>query len=214
MQAAEIESSESSLVATRPNCHISHPSSRSPLKGTHFPLLSSPNRMMVPWTPVQCLSPECWAWASVLMWPNTTFPQDSCLLFPPKLSQCPAEIPGPSCCHICPSVQGTEPPVCLLLLRFASFSPASSWSSLRHHTRNWWGSSLHSWTSSAARSNFRGSSFIFPLHLIYHQHELWRARISLEHEQGGIIPGLCTGYRDWKEPSSPLIVQLMLWTFF
>lgn len=46
MQPAEIESSESSFVATRTNCHIFHSSSNSSLKGTDFPLLSNHNRMM------------------------------------------------------------------------------------------------------------------------------------------------------------------------
>lgn len=143
MQPAEIESSESSLVATRPNCHISHSSSNSSLKGTYFPLLSNHNRMM-------CLKPQFTAF----LMSTGKGPVSSCNQTPPPLRTAgccstqaltgPSRDARPLLLPCLPPSTGYRATSLLSSTDVCQFFPARSWSSLntslRYHAKNWWGS--------------------------------------------------------------------------
>lgn len=134
MHPAQIDSSGSSLVATRPNCNISHSSSHSSVKGTYFPLLSSHYRMMCPELQFTAFLMSAGN-GPVSLWNQTPPPLRTAGCCSNPSSQCPPEMSGPSFCPACPSAQGTEPPACFLLLRFAT-SWSSLNSSLRYHTKD------------------------------------------------------------------------------
>lgn len=141
-----------------------------------------------------------WGWASIGLQLNTSFPQEPgrWLPFSSKISQSPSQMLGHSCCHACHSAWGTEPlgKVCLqngpyfLLLRFCGFlhpahSPGqtSTWDTTRRtsgavHYR----AKLLKWEEMCL-----GVHNYFPLHLIDHQHQTWKANISQEHQQTNII---------------------------